>query len=89
MSRKERSDTPKPSALAALSRIVSLLDQAGLTGEKLEDALGHLGIAVCAGAVAIYRKWYDDSVIFSLERLALWAGKSTAVDMLSETIALI
>lgn len=87
MSRKEQPGTSKPSPMASLSRIVSRLDQARLTGEKLEEALGHLGIAVGAGAVAIYRKWYDDSDIFSLERLALWAGKSTAADVLPETIA--
>ena len=60
MSRKEQPGTSKPSPMASLSRIVSRLDQARLTGEKLEIALGHLGIAVGAGAVAIYRKWYDD-----------------------------
>ena len=60
MSRKEQPGTSKPSPMASLSRIVSRLDQARLTGEKLEEALGHLGIAVGAGAVAIYRKWYDD-----------------------------
>lgn len=88
MSRKEQSGTSKPSPMASLSRIVSQLDQARLTGEKLEEALGHLGIAVDAGAVAIYRKWYDDSDIFSLERLGLWAGnKSATADMLPETIA--
>jgi hypothetical protein len=38
MSRKEQSGTSKPSPMASLSRIVLRLDQAGLTGEKLEEA---------------------------------------------------
>lgn len=37
MSRKEQSGTSKPSPMASLSRIVSHLDQARLTGEKMEE----------------------------------------------------
>lgn len=64
------------SPVKSLGLISSLLIDAGLSGENLNEALEIIGSTVAAEAVGIFRKWFDAANTIRIDFLGSWPAKS-------------
>lgn len=76
MTRKTDSKIQKQSPIKSLGKISSLLNNSGLSGDNLDQALEIIGSTVGVKSAGIFRKWFSASNAVGIECLGCWSATS-------------